>query len=98
MFQGGPDPQNPKNPPAGQNPQNPFTNQNPQNPLPPQNPFLPNASQALEMPHMPPLNWSHLKPEHSAKPDKDAEAQLLRTNDGWTHTDSKTISRYRDFV
>ena len=34
---------------------------------------------------MPPLNWSHFKPEYSGKPDKDAEAHLLRTND-WIDT------------
>ena len=34
---------------------------------------------------MPPLNWSHFKPEFSGKPDKDAEAHLLRTND-WMNT------------
>ena len=30
---------------------------------------------------MPQLNWSHFKPEVFRKPDKDAEAHLLRTND-----------------
>ena len=56
---------------------------------PPQNPNVPvvlNALQAPEalypsVPHMPPLNWSHFKPEYSSEPDKDAEAHLLRTND-----------------
>ena len=81
-------PQNPQNPqnPAGQNPQNPPPNQNPQNPLPPQNSFfLPNAPQAPKILHMPPLNWSHFKPEYSGKPDKDGEAHLLRMND-WMDT------------
>ena len=27
------------------------------------------------------LNWSHFKPEFSGKPEEDAEANLLRTND-----------------
>ena len=27
------------------------------------------------------LNWSHFKPEFSGKPDEDAEAHLLHTND-----------------
>ena len=31
---------------------------------------------------MPQLNWSHFKPEFAGKPDEDAEAHLLRTNDG----------------
>ena len=31
------------------------------------------------------LNWSHFKPEFSGKPEEDAEAHLLRTND-WMNT------------
>ena len=34
---------------------------------------------------MPQLNWSHCKPKFSGKPEEDAEAHLLRTND-WMHT------------
>ena len=34
--------------------------------------------QAQQMPH---LNWSYFKPEYSGKPEEDAEAHLLRTND-----------------
>ena len=34
---------------------------------------------------VPQLNWSHFKPEFVGKPDKDAEAHLLRTND-WMDT------------
>ena len=30
------------------------------------------------------LNWSHFKPEFSGKPDKDAEAHLVHTNDWMT--------------
>ena len=30
------------------------------------------------------LNWSHLKPEFSGKPDEDAEAHLFHTNDWMT--------------
>ena len=60
-----------------------------QNPPPPQNlqlPLMLNAPEALEAlhppaQHMPTLNWSHFKPEYSGKPDEDAEAHLLRTND-----------------
>ena len=62
----------------------------PQNPSPPQNPITPNAPPAPEalhipVPCMPPLNWSHFKPTYSGKPDKDAEAHLLGTND-WMDT------------
>ena len=31
------------------------------------------------------LNWSYFKPEFSGKPEEDAEAHLLRTND-WMET------------
>ena len=31
------------------------------------------------------LNWSYCKPEFSGKPEEDAEAHLLRTND-WMET------------
>ena len=34
---------------------------------------------------MPQLHWSHFKPEFWGKPDEDAEAHLLRTND-WMDT------------
>ena len=34
---------------------------------------------------MPQLNWSHFKPEFTGKPDEDAEAHLLSTND-WMDT------------
>ena len=49
----------------------------------PQDPHAPPALQAphaLQVPYMLPLNWSHVKPEFSGKPDEDAEAHLLRTN------------------
>ena len=74
-----------------------------QDPLPPQNlqiPLISNAPQvspALEAPHLPAphvplLNWSHFKPKNSGKPDDDAEAHLLRTND-WMDT-----HRFQDYV
>ena len=69
-------------------PQDPPPPQNPQNPLPPQNPqipIVPNAPPALVAPHIPPLNWSHFKTKYSGKPDEDAEAHLLRTNN-WMDT------------
>ena len=31
------------------------------------------------------INWCHFKPEFAGKPDKDAEAHLLHTND-WMRT------------
>ena len=34
---------------------------------------------------LPELNWSYLKPEFAGKPDEDADAHLLRTND-WMDT------------
>ena len=62
-----------------------------------QMPIIPNTPQApealhLPIPHMPPLNWSHFKPEFSSKPDEDPEANLLRTND-WMVT-----HRFQDHI
>ena len=64
-------------------PQDPPPPQNPQIPLIPNAPEAPPALEALHLPapHVPLLNWSHFKPKHSRKPDKDAESHLLRTND-----------------
>ena len=46
---------------------------------------------------MPQLNWSHFKPEFSRKPDEDAEAHLLRTNN-WMDTyrfwDNDKVNRF----
>ena len=39
--------------------------------------------------YIPQLNWSHFKPEFAGKPDEDAEAHHLRTND-WVDTDAFT--------
>ena len=46
-------------------------------PVPPAQPIQPAS--------MPQLNWSHFKPEFADKPDEDAKAHLLRTND-WMGT------------
>ena len=35
--------------------------------------------------HMPQLNWLHFKPRFAGKPDEDAKAHFLRTND-WMDT------------
>ena len=68
-------------------PQDPPPPQNPQVPLIPNAPQVPPAPEAPHVltPHIPLLNWCHFKPEYSRKPDKDAEAHLLRTND-WMDT------------
>ena len=73
--QGAPDPPALQDPPPSQNPNVPAVPNTPQAPV------------ALHLPtlHMLPLNRSHFKPEYSDKPDKDAEAHLLRTND-WMDT------------
>ena len=78
--------------------QNPPPSPTPKYPPPPQNPNIPIVP-IHQTPYIPPLNWSHFKPEYSGKPDEDAEAHLLRTND-WmdTHKDSKTTLRYIDSV
>ena len=90
-IQGAQDPLPPQDPPPTQNP-----------PLPPE-PQVSHVPQALQVPqqpipHMPPLNWSHFKPNFSRKPDKDAKAQLLRTDNWLTHTDFRTTTKYRDSV
>ena len=92
-----PAPQGAQDPPAPQHPPPPPA---PQNLLPPQNPWIPitpNAPQTLETlhllaPHILPLNWSHFKPQYLGKPDKDAEAHLLRTNN-WMDT-----HRFQDHI
>ena len=43
-----------------------------------QAPQVPQAPQGQQLVH---LNWSNFKPEFSGKPDEDAEAHLLHTND-----------------
>ena len=69
---------------------------------PPASP-APQAPQTLQVPIQPTpymlsLNWCHVKPKLSGKPDKDAETFLLRTND-WmdSHRFWKMI-KFRDFV
>ena len=57
-------------------------------PLHPCRTAVPQAPQAPQAPQEQPfvhLNWSNFKPEFSGKPDEDAEAHLLCTND-WMDT------------
>ena len=70
-----PDPEQPPNSPpqVPMQPQNPPSN--PQNPMQPQVPPI----------QMPQLIWLYFKPEFSAKPQEDAIAYLLKTND-WMET------------
>ena len=85
-----PNPEQPQNPPAHvANPvQPPNPPQLPPNPMPPKNPPAnpsnPVQPQAPPV-QMPQLNWSYFKPEFSGKPEEDAIAHLLRTND-WMET------------
>ena len=53
-------------------------------PIPPAQPIAP-PTQPLQPAAMPQLNWSHFKPGFAGKPDEDAEAHLLKTND-WMDT------------
>ena len=46
---------------------------------------MPNAPVAPAVPQRPQLNWFHFKCKYAGKPDEDAEADLLRTND-WMDT------------
>ena len=52
--------------------------------VPPVQPIAP-PMQPIQPTPMPQLKWSHFKPEFTGKPDEDAEAHLLRTND-WMGT------------
>ena len=54
----------------------------PPSPAGPAVPLAPHAPQGWPFVH---LNWSNFKPEFSGKPDEDAEAHLLCTND-WMDT------------
>ena len=49
-------------------------------PAPTAQPIVPSI-QPIEPAAIPKLNWSHFKSEFGGKPDKDAEAHFLRTND-----------------
>ena len=53
-------------------------------PAPPVQLQVPPA-QEMHPTQMPQLHWPHFKPEFSGKPEDDAEAHLLRTND-WMET------------
>ena len=79
-----PVPQGAHDPPAPQNHSSP---QDAQAPLEANAPQMPPALEAPHQPapHVPLLNWSHFKLKYSRKPDDDAEAHLLRTND-WMDT------------
>ena len=75
-------PPNPPNPPPI--PPNLPPNLPNQPPNPPANP--PNPMQPQNPPfQVPQLNWSYFKPEFSGKPEEDAIAHFLRTND-WMET------------
>ena len=65
-----PPPTPPNPPPKLPNPP-PDLPANPPNPMQPQNPPF----------QVPQFNWSYCKPEFSGKPEADAVAHLLRTND-----------------
>ena len=62
--------------------------------LPPAPAQVPQAQQGQQLVH---LNWSYFKPEFSGKPDEDAEAYLVHTND-WMNahhfTDGVKVQRF----
>ena len=65
-----------------------------QAPQAPQAPQVPQTSQGQQLVH---LNWSYFQPEFSGKPDEDAEAHPLCTND-WINahhfTDEVKVQRF----
>ena len=64
--------------------------QEPNNPNPlPEHPPMPIANNQL--------NWSHFKPDFSGKPEEDAEAHLLKTNDWMTTHDFPDDQKVRRF-
>ena len=64
-------------------------------PAPLVQPHVPPAQQ-LQPSQMPQLNWSHFRSEFSGKPDDDAEAYLLRTNDSMeTHAFPEVVKVQR---
>ena len=67
----------------------------PQVPQAPQDPQAPQTLQAPQKPaqqvqNIPQLNWSHLKPEFSGKPEEDADSHLPRMT-GWMHIKFKKV-------
>ena len=60
---------------------------------------MPNAPVAPAVSQRPQLNWPHFKPKYPGKPDEDAEAHLLKTND-WmdTHTFLDQVKVQRFFL
>ena len=89
-------PEGPPAPPIAEGALDPLAPQGPPAPLVPQ---APNAIQVppQPVPHIPPCNWSHFKPEFTGKPDEDTEALLLRMN-GWMDThrsqDNDKVQRF----
>ena len=76
--------------------------QAPDIPAPPPPPAQPHSTQQVQQPaqqaqQIVHLNWSHFKPEFSGKPEEDAEAHLLITND-WMNThhfwEGTTVQRF----
>ena len=55
----------------------------------------PQAPQGQQLVH---LNWSYFKPELSEKPDEDAEAHLLCTNNWMNEHHSLMVSKSKVFV
>ena len=81
------------NAPVPPPPQDPQDLQEPQNPQPAQPVLHIHGQQVVH------LNWSHFKPEFSGKPEDDAEAHLLRTNDQMTaHHFLENIKAQRFYV
>ena len=71
------------------------------NPIQPQtppvhvpNPMLPQAHPV----QIPQLNWSYFKPEFSGKPEENAEAHLLRTNDWMDAHNFPEVAKVQRFV
>ena len=80
--------------------QNPPPLENPQIPRVPNFPQVPQALEApqLPTPHVPLLNWSHFKPKFPENQTKMQKLIYFGQMIGWTHTDFRTMLRYKDSV
>ena len=84
-------PEGPWTPPIQEGAQNTPAPQAPQAPQVPQAPQQP-------IPYMPPLNWSHFKPEFSENQTKMQKHISLEQIIGWTLIDLRRMIRFKYFV
>ena len=67
-------------------------------PVPNQPALMQSALAAPQIIHLQVLQWSHFMPEFVGRPEEDAEAHLLHTNDGWLPIIFCKMWKCKDFV